>query len=61
MMALMAHLCGLLRAILGVNPDTFDANLQTVEGAFIDVTGASRGNRLATDVEKRKGKSVRGW
>ena len=60
-MALMAHLCGLLRAILGVNPNAFDADLQTVEGAFVDVTRASRGDGLATNGENRRRKSVRGW
>ena len=51
MVVLMAHLCGLLRAILGVNPNTFDADLRTVEGAFIDVAITSRGDGLATNSE----------
>ena len=44
------HLDGLLQNILGVDPDTFDANFRTAESPLVHITVTSRGKRDGIDV-----------
>ena len=54
----ITRLCGLPRTVSGVHPNTFDANLQTIECSFIYIPRAPRGDRLTTDVQKGREQSV---
>ena len=50
-----------LQNVLGVHPDTFDADVGTVKGSLVYIARTSRGERNGIDLQRLRRKSIGWW